>query len=174
MGRNMVVEKVNLEVDIIDGKTALWVYHQYEEMLTELNKKSVFPDLEFLLFFIDDAKYTEAAFEFGEKIGKEKLKQISIQYQNLCYMVPHKLEYVNKSLAIDSILRGQFEYLKVIGEDKDVMKAKEQVTISVDEEVLNIIKPTLDEKFVPLSKYFNKLMLNDFKNGQEIWKTIWN
>ena len=43
------------------------------------------------------------------------------------------------------------------------MQTKEQITITVDAEVLNTIKVTLDDNITPISKYFNKLMLNDYK-----------
>lgn len=43
------------------------------------------------------------------------------------------------------------------------MQTKEQITITVDAEILNKIKVTLDDTMTPLSKYFNKLMLNDYQ-----------
>lgn len=42
-------------------------------------------------------------------------------------------------------------------------QTKEQITITVDAEVLNKIKVTLDDSMTPLSKYFNRLMLNDYQ-----------
>lgn len=44
------------------------------------------------------------------------------------------------------------------------MQTKEQITITVDAEVLNEVRKELD--MVPLSKYFNKLMMNDFKRNE--------
>lgn len=43
------------------------------------------------------------------------------------------------------------------------MQTKEQITITVDAEALNKIKVTLDDNMTQISKYFNKLMLNDYK-----------